>query len=111
MKKVMLGSMILVLTACVQYSARSALSVNQYEKRLNTIACHDRDDWYLDGYRVGKDFPEYSQSQLAQRVQFCGSLSQAQRSTWLDGFEAGTHGDDIVTVNNDDDFENDEDEE
>lgn len=89
MKKMILGIMLVTLTACVHYSARSPISVNKYEKRLNTAVCHDKDDWYLDGYRVGKDFPEYSQNQLNQRIQFCGRATSAQRNAWFDGFNAG----------------------
>lgn len=92
MKKLMLASMILALSACVQHSTRSPISVNQYEKRLNTIVCHDVDDWYLDGYRVGKDYAKYSQSQLNQRIQYCDGMTSTQRSAWFDGFSSGNRG-------------------
>ena len=109
MKKVILGMIILSLTACVQYSARSPIAVNQYEKRLNTIACHDRDDWYLDGYRVGKDYAEYSQSQLNQRIRYCGGVTSAQRSAWLDGFHSGNGGsDNSYASDSNDDYDDEE---
>ncbi|OOF38488.1 MULTISPECIES: hypothetical protein [Rodentibacter] len=94
MKKLILSIIILTLTACVQtqeeiLSSRSPISVNGHIKRLNTIACQDIDDWYLDGYRVGKDFSTYRENQLSQRIQFCGGTTSAQREAWDKGYSAG----------------------
>ena len=60
-----------LLSACTQgyyVKHRSPISVSKHVKRLNTTVCHDKDDWYLDGYRVGKDFQAQSQSQLNNRT-------------------------------------------
>ena len=41
-----------LLSACTQgyyVKHRSPISVSKHVKRLNTTACHDKDDWYLDG--------------------------------------------------------------
>lgn len=93
MKKIILTIIILTLTACVQtqgrLSSRSPISVNGHIKRLNTIVCQDIDDWYLDGYRVGKDFPTYRENQLSQRIQFCGNTTSAQREAWDKGYSVG----------------------
>ncbi|OOF62750.1 hypothetical protein [Rodentibacter pneumotropicus] len=93
MKKIILSIIILTLTACVQtqgaLSSRSPISVNGHIKRLNTIACQDTDDWYLDGYRVGKDFSTYRENQLNQRIQFCGEATSTQRKAWGDGYLVG----------------------
>ena len=59
-----------LLSACTQgyyVKHRSPISVSKHVKRLNTTVCHDKDDWYLDGYRVGKDFQAQSQSQLKNK--------------------------------------------
>ncbi len=66
-----------LLSACTQgyyVKHRSPISVSKHVKRLNTTVCHDKDDWYLDGYRVGKDFQE------------------ELRTAWFKGFDAGSNG-------------------
>lgn len=92
MKKLILSIVILTLTGCMQtppHSSREPISVNGHTKRLNTVACQDVDDWYLDGYRVGKDFPTYREDQLNQRVRFCGDTTAAQREAWENGYSIG----------------------
>ena len=75
-------------------------------KCLNTAACHDKDDWYLDGYRVGKDFQAQSQSQLNKRINFCGRrIPEELRTAWFNGFDA------ILTYDYDDDDRYSEDDE
>ena len=82
-----------LLSACTQgyyVKHRSPISVTKHVKRLNTTACHDKDDWYLDGYRVGKDFQAQSQSQLNKRINFCGRrVPEELRTAWFNGFDAG----------------------
>lgn len=95
MKKLLFtGLAVSTLTACVQSahnetSSRKPISVNSHAKRLNTVACQDLDDWYLDGYRVGKDFSTYKENQLNQRGQICGGITAAQRNSWDNGYLVG----------------------
>lgn len=68
---------------------------NQHsKKRINTTQCQDSDDWYLDGYRVGKSFSTQSQQMYQQRLNYCGysiaSLPSAFKSNWQRGFKQGT---------------------
>ncbi|MGX2949101.1 hypothetical protein [Frederiksenia canicola] len=62
-------------------------------KRLNTIQCHDLDDWYLDGYRVGKSFAHEKHQMLQQRMHFCqfSKLPQQFAMNWERGFHVGHH--------------------
>ena len=39
--------------------------------RLNTAQCSEPDDWYLDGYRVGKSFRYQKEAMYQQRVNYC----------------------------------------
>lgn len=63
-------------------------------KRINTTACKDSDDWYLDGYRVGKSFRAQKNQMLQQRSQYCGynvnSLPSQYHSNWERGFKVGS---------------------
>ncbi|QLB18806.1 hypothetical protein [Mannheimia granulomatis] len=63
-------------------------------KRINTTACKDSDDWYLDGYRVGKSFQTQKLRMLQQRSEYCGynvkQLPAQYRSNWDRGFLIGT---------------------
>lgn len=74
------GLITLVMAGCVQSSsstsyqrieARKPFNVTSSEKRINTVECLDNDDWYLDGYRVGKSFREHKQKLLSQRKAYC----------------------------------------
>ena len=74
-----------LLSACTQgyyVKHRSPISVSKHVKRLNTTVCHDKDDWYLDGYRVGKDFQAQSQSQLNKRIKtiYCSSYDMISKN-------------------------------
>lgn len=42
-------------------------------KRINTTECNDADDWYLDGFRVGKSFHSQKTEMLQQRMHFANS--------------------------------------
>lgn len=63
-------------------------------RRINTTACKDSDDWYLDGYRVGKSFRAQKIQMLEQRSQYCGynskQLPSQYRTNWDRGFLIGT---------------------
>ncbi|HGO5856393.1 Uncharacterised protein [Mannheimia haemolytica] len=69
--------------------------VNQtvVNKRINTTACKDSDDWYLDGYRVGKSFRTQKNQMLQQRSQYCGynvkDLPSHYYHNWERGFRIG----------------------
>ncbi|OOS01569.1 hypothetical protein B0186_03225 [Canicola haemoglobinophilus] len=70
---------------------RTMFNVNQQNKRINTAECQDIDDWYLDGFRIGKSFPEYKQKMLQQRIAFCENFTAMKVSntlinSWEDGF-------------------------
>lgn len=64
-----------------------------YTKRINTTECQDSDDWYLDGYRVGKSFKTQKQEMLQQRASYCGytlkSLPTKFKANWERGFNIG----------------------
>lgn len=64
-------------------------------KRIDTTQCHDNDDWYLDGYRVGKSFKSQKQAMFTQRVVACGyqpqSLPAAYQQQWQRGFNIGAN--------------------
>ncbi|WP_077581550.1 hypothetical protein [Rodentibacter caecimuris] len=71
---------------------RSPFYVNASTKRLNTADCNDVDDWYLDGFRVGKTFSAYQQSLLQQRISYCqqyGGVSNGLKSAWMQGYKKG----------------------
>ncbi|OOS00579.1 hypothetical protein B0187_01355 [Haemophilus paracuniculus] len=63
-------------------------------KRINTTQCLDADDWYLDGFRVGKSFKAQKTAMYAQRVKFCqptlkkGALKQFKQH-WENGYRVG----------------------
>ncbi|AUI65735.1 MULTISPECIES: hypothetical protein [Glaesserella] len=64
-------------------------------KRINTTECLDTDDWYLDGYRVGKSFSTQKAQMLQQRVGFCQlslkTLPQQFKTNWENGFSVGNN--------------------
>lgn len=58
--------------------------------RINTTACNDLDDWYLDGFRVGKSFRSQRNSMFQQRVAYCkGSGPIGYQKNWERGFQVG----------------------
>lgn len=61
-------------------------------KRINTTDCQDPDDWYLDGYRVGKSFVTQRQAMLQQRMNFCqfATLPSQFKQPWEQGFRIGS---------------------
>lgn len=76
----------------VQAGGRTPFYVNGSTKRLNTADCNDVDDWYLDGFRVGKTHSAYQQSLLQQRISYCqqyGSVSNGFKSAWMQGYKKG----------------------
>lgn len=63
-------------------------------KRINTTECNDADDWYLDGFRVGKSSHSQKTEMLQQRMQFCqlSKLPQSYKQNWERGFAVGEKG-------------------
>ncbi|OOH92119.1 hypothetical protein BMT54_00925 [Pasteurellaceae bacterium 15-036681] len=63
------------------------------EKRINTTECGDADDWYLDGYRVGRSFTDQKNQMFEQRVNYCNNakekLPQNFKANWETGFRVG----------------------
>ncbi len=60
--------------------------------RLNTAQCSEPDDWYLDGYRVGKSFRYQKEAMYQQRVNYCrNTLSHTHQyqQQWENGFKYG----------------------
>ena len=58
--------------------------------RINTTACNDLDDWYLDGFRVGKSFRSQRNVMFQQRVAYCkGSGPLGYQKNWERGFQVG----------------------
>lgn len=59
-------------------------------KRINTTACNDADDWYLDGYRVGKSFPSQRKIMYQQRANYCKNNIPARfKTNWESGYQMG----------------------
>lgn len=59
-------------------------------QRINTTACNDLDDWYLDGFRVGKSFRSQKAEMFQKRTQYCqGKLPNAYQNYWENGFQIG----------------------
>lgn len=60
-------------------------------QRINTTQCHDNDDWYLDGYRVGKSFRAQKAEMLQNRLNYCqfSSLPRQFKQSWERGFQVG----------------------
>lgn len=63
-------------------------------KRINTTECKNSDDWYLDGFRVGKSFHSQKTEMLQQRMHFCqlSQLPQSYKQNWERGFAVGAKG-------------------
>ena len=60
--------------------------------RLNTAQCSEPDDWYLDGYRVGKSFRYQKEAMYQQRVNYCRntlSHTHQDQQQWENGFKYG----------------------
>lgn len=60
--------------------------------RIDTTQCTDADDWYLDGYRVGKSFTAQKAAMYQQRLNSCqGKLAQPHQfqQNWEKGFNIG----------------------
>lgn len=68
-----------------------ALTATPQTRRINTTQCADRDDWYLDGYRVGKSFTAQKSAMLQQRLDFCRgqSLPSGYQESWQRGYDVG----------------------
>lgn len=64
-------------------------------KRINTTECKDADDWYLDGYRVGKSFSAQKTEMLQQRANYCrytvNKLPSQFKRNWEKGFTIGNN--------------------
>lgn len=63
-------------------------------KRINTTQCLDADDWYLDGFRVGKSFKTQKVAMYAQRVKFCQPTLKKEalkrfKQNWESGYQVG----------------------
>ena len=89
---------VLGLVSCSQsehagrHGKSSPFDINGVSKRLNTADCQDVDDWYLDGFRVGKTFNPYHQKLFQQRVSYCqqyGEVSDKVKLSWMDGYKKG----------------------
>lgn len=60
-------------------------------RRINTTQCQDLDDWYLDGYRVGRSFTSQKEQMLQQRMSYChfSQLPAQFKNNWERGFSIG----------------------
>lgn len=92
------------LTGCVTTQQQGAgvakghspVVTNLHHKRINTTECNDADDWYLDGYRVGKSFALQKTEMFQQRVNYCrytaNKLPNAFKRNWEKGYAIGNKG-------------------
>ncbi len=101
--------LVLVITGCTIQPERQGVAVvngdgrapisishnNVTHKRINTTECQDSDDWYLDGYRVGKSFSTQKTQMLHQRIGYCQlslkTLPKQFKLNWERGFTVGNH--------------------
>ena len=101
--------LIFTVTACSVQSERQNVSIaygnvpmstlsshnSVMTKRINTTECQDSDDWYLDGYRVGKSFSTQKTQMLHQRIGYCQlslkTLPKQFKLNWERGFTVGNH--------------------
>ncbi|KAE9539098.1 hypothetical protein HT665_02195 [Ursidibacter maritimus] len=101
-KTTLIATFTCLLTACYSNTEKQnvgvathnqSLSNNIPTKRINTTDCKDSDDWYLDGYRVGKSFTQQKNEMFNQRVNYCQfSIKQLPshfKSNWERGFNIG----------------------
>lgn len=74
-----------------KHSAPKPVQTTVSNRRINTTECKDADDWYLDGYRVGKSFSSQKEQMLQQRMNFCKipHLSAQFQQNWERGFAIG----------------------
>lgn len=93
----------LVITACSQSTQGVKVSTANNQgymptpasitKRINTTQCHDSDDWYLDGYRVGKSFSDQRSQMLKERADYCQlnvqKLPSHFQANWNKGYAIG----------------------
>lgn len=98
MKLLLLTSLLTFgLTGCVaekhDNSSSNGIKDNIHHKRINTTECKDSDDWYLDGYRVGKSFAKQKQTMLENRMTYCHftaqTLPKSYKQNWETGFNVG----------------------
>lgn len=99
MKKILLLAILVNLVACqsaLTSSKSKILSMqgNRAEKRINTTDCNDSDDWYLDGYRVGKSFNKQKNEMFMHRMAFCEKtihkkMPEKFKKNWLAGYKVG----------------------
>ncbi|MDD0822953.1 hypothetical protein PTQ27_00485 [Mannheimia sp. AT1] len=97
-KSALIFSGLLVIVGCssLNNGHQKNIANNITTKRINTTQCKDSDDWYLDGYRVGKSFRSEKQKMLQQRSTYCGytlsRLPSKYRKNWEQGFRIGIKG-------------------
>lgn len=97
MKKILLLSLTVtaVMTGCTTFKTIQVPlnSDGNAHQRINTTQCKDADDWYLDGYRVGKSFLNQKTKMLKDRMEHCQfteeTLPQKYKANWEIGFEVG----------------------
>ncbi|ACE61254.1 hypothetical protein ACQP4Q_02985 [Actinobacillus pleuropneumoniae] len=81
-----------VYSPSVKQDKKVAIKQSITHERINTTQCKDADDWYLDGYRVGRSFASQKAVMYQQRVSYCkGMLSHADQfqQNWEKGFKVG----------------------
>ncbi|MGY4674895.1 hypothetical protein ACWIVU_04790 [Ursidibacter arcticus] len=103
-KTTLIATFTCLLTACYSSTEKQGVGVvthnphhlsssNIPTKRINTTDCKDSDDWYLDGYRVGKSFTQQKNEMFNQRVNYCQfsikKLPNQFKSNWERGFNVG----------------------
>jgi hypothetical protein len=79
--------------ATQSYSGGSYQKPRSGKGRIDTAQCRDNDDWYLDGYRVGKSFRSQKQQMYTHRLNRCNfttkSLPNQFKRSWENGFKSG----------------------
>ncbi|WP_419853113.1 hypothetical protein [Actinobacillus pleuropneumoniae] len=81
-----------VYSPSVKQDKKVAIKQSITHERINTTECKDADDWYLDGYRVGRSFSAQKEAMYQKRVNYCkGMLSNANQfqQNWEKGFKVG----------------------
>ncbi len=88
---------VLFITGCTMATIEPNKNVSNgtgTHKRINTTECKDVDDWYLDGYRVGKSFSTQKKSMFEHRMTYCHftekTLPKLYKTNWEKGFKVGS---------------------
>lgn len=68
---------------------QTTTTIQKDNKRINTTQCQDSDDWYIDGYRVGKSFANQKQKMFQSRLNQCNYSTKSIPTYFVEEWERG----------------------